>query len=93
MLEIFVGLMVIYLGKFNDKVLLDIDVLGFVNFDVVFRVYVDICLEGNEYFLEDVGSVNGIYVNYMVFFLGNCYLLCFGDCFVLGKGDLVIFIF
>lgn len=92
-LEIPAGLTVIHLGKPNDKVPPDIDVSGFANSDVVSRVHADIRLEGNEYFLEDVGSANGTYVNHTALLPGNRHLLRPGDRLALGKGDLVTFIF
>ncbi|MBE9174343.1 FHA domain-containing protein [Synechocystis salina LEGE 06155] len=92
-LEIPVGMAVIHVGKPNDKVPPDIDVSGFANSDVVSRVHADIRLEGNEYFLEDVGSANGTYVNHTALPPGNRHLLRPGDRFSLGKGDLVTFIF
>jgi pSer/pThr/pTyr-binding forkhead associated (FHA) protein len=92
-LEIPAGLTVIHLGKPNDKVPPDIDVSGFANSDVVSRVHADIRLEGNEYFLEDVGSANGTYVNHTALPPGNRHLLRPGDRLALGKGDLVTFIF
>lgn len=92
-LELPQGLMVIHLGKPNDKVPPDIDVSGFANSDVVSRVHADIRFEGNEYFLEDTGSANGTYVNHTILPPGNRHLLRPGDRLSLGKGDLVTFIF
>ncbi len=92
-LELPQGLMVIHVGKPNDKVVPDIDVSGFANSDVVSRVHGDIRLEGDEYFLEDTGSANGTYVNHTILPPGNRHLLCHGDRISLGKGDLVTFIF
>jgi pSer/pThr/pTyr-binding forkhead associated (FHA) protein len=92
-LELPQGLMVIHLGKPNDKVPPDIDVSGFANSDVVSRIHADIRMEGDEYFLEDTNSANGTYVNHTILPPGNRHLLRPGDRLSLGKGDLVTFIF
>jgi len=92
-LEIPQGLMVIHLGKPNDKVPPDIDVSGFANSDVVSRIHADILIDGDNYFLEDIGSANGTYVNHTALPPGNRHLLRHGDRLSLGKGDLVTFIF
>ena len=87
------GLAVIHVGKPNDNVPPDVDVSGFANSDVVSRVYADIRVEGNDYFLEDTGSANGTYVNHTPLPPGNRHRLRTGDRLSLGKGDLVTFIF
>lgn len=92
-IELLVNLFVIYIGKFNDRVLLDVDVLGFFDLEVVFWSYVDIRVEGDSYYIEDIGSFNGIYINNIFLIKGNWYRLRLGDWIFLGKGDLVLFVF
>ena len=86
-------LQVIHLGKPNDLIAPDIDVSSFPCAEVVSRVHANISLEGENYYIEDVGSANGTYINHNVLAKGNRHLLRSGDRIGLGKGDLVTFIF
>ena len=92
-LEIPLHLQVIHLGKPNDRIPPDFDVSGFPNAEVVSRVHANIRVEGENYYIEDVGSANGTYINHNVLAKGNRHLLRIGDRIGLGKGDLVTFIF
>jgi pSer/pThr/pTyr-binding forkhead associated (FHA) protein len=92
-LEIPLHLQVIHLGKPNDQVPPDLDVSGFSNAEVVSRIHANIRVEGENYYIEDVGSANGTYINHNVLAKGNRHLLKIGDRIGLGKGDLVTFIF
>ncbi|NEQ95304.1 MAG: FHA domain-containing protein [Cyanothece sp. SIO2G6] len=91
-LELPPHLAVIHVGKPNDRVPPDIDVSGFVDSEVVSRVHADIRVEGDQYYLEDVGSSNGTYVNNVPLLPGNRHRLRTGDRIALGKGDKVSFI-
>lgn len=86
-------LSVVHIGKPNEQIPPDIDVSGFPNSEVVSRVHADIRVEGDTYYLEDVGSSNGTYVNHTPLPQGNRHCLRPGDRVSLGKGDLVTFIF
>jgi len=86
-------LRVIHIGKPNDRIAPDIDVAGLPNSEIVSRIHAAIQVEGESYFVEDLGSVNGTYVNYTVLPTGNRHRLKQGDRLVLGKGDLVSFLF
>jgi pSer/pThr/pTyr-binding forkhead associated (FHA) protein len=92
-LELPHNLYVIHIGKPNSQIPPDIDVSGFPNSEVVSRIHADIRVEGDTYFLEDVGSSNGTYVNHSPLPPGNRHRLRTGDRISLGKGDLVTFIF
>ena len=92
-LEIPPYLQVIHLGKPNDLVAPDIDVSSFPCAEVVSRVHASIRLEEENYYLEDLGSANGTYINHNILAKGNRHLLRLGDRIGLGKGDLVTFIF
>lgn len=92
-LELPSNLPVIHLGKPNDLVPPDIDVSGFPNSEVVSRTHADIRTEGDAYYIEDVGSSNGTYINNIPLTKGNRHRLRPGDRISLGKGDLVSFIF
>jgi pSer/pThr/pTyr-binding forkhead associated (FHA) protein/ribosomal protein L40E len=87
------NLSVIHIGKPNDLVPPDIDVSGFANSEIVSRVHANLRVEGDAYYLEDVGSSNGTYVNNTPLPKGNRHRLRPGDRISLGKGDLVTFLF
>ncbi len=87
------GLGVIHIGKPNEQIPPDIDVSGFPDSDIVSRVHADIRVEGDAYYIEDVGSSNGTYINHSPLVKGNRHRLRAGDRVSLGKGDLMTFIF
>jgi pSer/pThr/pTyr-binding forkhead associated (FHA) protein/ribosomal protein L40E len=91
--EIPSNLTVIHIGKPNDRVPPDVDVSGFPNSEIVSRVHADIRVEGDLYYIEDVGSANGTYINNMPLPVGNRHRLRPGDRVALGKGDKVTFLF
>lgn len=92
-LELPQHLPVIHIGKPNDKVPPDIDVSGFADSDVVSRIHANLRMEGDGYYIEDVGSANGTYINNMPLVEGNRHRLRAGDRISLGKNDLVTFLF
>lgn len=87
------GVPVVHIGKPNDRIPPDIDVSGFPNSEIVSRIHADIRVEGDVYFVEDVGSSNGTYVNNSPLPVGSRYRLRPGDRVSLGKGDKVTFLF
>ncbi|HEY9874435.1 MAG TPA: FHA domain-containing protein [Candidatus Obscuribacterales bacterium] len=93
MIELPPNLSVIHMGKPNDQIPPDIDVSGFPSSEIVSRVHADIRAEGDAYFIEDVGSANGTYVNHTPLPRGNRHRLRPGDRISLGKGDLMTFLF
>ena len=92
-LEIPPQLQIVHLGKPNDQIPPDIDVSGFPSAEVVSRIHANIRVEGESYYIEDIGSANGTYINHNILPKGNRHLLRSGDRIGLGKGDLVTFIF
>jgi FHA domain/Double zinc ribbon len=92
-LEIPPHLPVVHLGKPNETSPPDIDVSGLPCSEVVSRVHANIRVEGENYYIEDIGSANGTYINHNTLAKGNRHLLRSGDRISLGKGDLVTFIF
>lgn len=92
-LEIPPHLQVVNLGKPNDQIAPDIDVSPFPCAEVVSRIHANIQIDGDNYYIEDVGSANGTYINHNVLSKGNRHLLRTGDRIGLGKGDLVTFLF
>ncbi len=93
LIELPQSLSVIHIGKPNDRIPPDVDVAGFPNSEIVSRIHADIRIEGDAFYLEDVGSSNGTYVNNMPLPPGNRHRLRVGDRIALGKGDLVTFLF
>lgn len=91
--EIPPGLSVIHLGKPNDRIPPDIDLSGFPGSEIVSRIHADIRVEGDSYYIEDVGSSNGTYINNAPLPMGNRHRLRPGDRIALGKGDKVSFLF
>lgn len=83
----------IHIGKPNNLVPPDVDLSGLPNAEVVSRIHADIRIEGDAYYLEDVGSANGTYVNGLPLVPGNRYRLRPGDRLAFGKHDLVSFWF
>ncbi len=92
-IELPLNLSVVHIGKPNDRIPPDIDVSGFPNSEIVSRIHADIRIEGDAYYMEDVGSSNGTYVNNLPLLPGNRHRLRPGDRISLGKGDLVTFLF
>jgi hypothetical protein len=92
-LELPSHLSVVHIGKPNDRIPPDIDVSGFADSDIVSRVHADIRVEGDAYYIEDVGSSNGTYINSLPLPPGNRHRLRAGDRIALGKGDRVSFLF
>lgn len=87
------GMSVIHIGKPNDRIPPDLDVSGFPNSEIVSRIHADIRIEGDAYYIEDVGSSNGTYINNLPLSIGNRHRLRSGDRIALGKGDKVTFLF
>jgi ribosomal protein L40E len=92
-LELPTTLAVIHIGKPNDRIPPDVDVSGFPNSEIVSRIHADIRVEGDLYYIEDVGSSNGTYINNVPLPSGNRHRLRPGDRIALGKGDKVTFLF
>lgn len=92
-LELPTNLSVIHIGKPNDRIPPDIDVSGFPNSEIVSRVHADIRVEADAYYIEDLDSSNGTYINNVPLPPGNRHRLRIGDRIALGKGDKVTFLF
>lgn len=92
-IELTLELAVVYIGKPNERIPPDIDVSSFPNADIVSRVHAAIHIHENKYYLEDLGSSNGTYLNQILLTAKSRHLLKSGDRISLGKGDRVTFIF
>lgn len=86
-------LLIIRIGKSNSQVPPDIDLSSFPNSEIVSRRHAEIHLEDDEYYIEDVGSSNGTYVNHSPLHEGMRHRLMPGDLISFGKEDKVTFIF
>lgn len=84
---------VIRIGKPNEEVPIDIDVLDLPNSDIISRIHAEIIVEDNTYFLMDVGSSNGTFLNDNQLESHKRYPLNLGDKIDLGLDDKVTFIF
>lgn len=84
---------IIYIGKSNHRVPPDIDISTLPNSGVVSRVHALIQLEENNYFIEDVGSSNGTYLNHSRLMPLTRYSLKLGDRIDFCKGNKVTFLF
>ncbi|XHX77796.1 MAG: FHA domain-containing protein [Stenomitos frigidus ULC029] len=92
-LELPQSLAVVHIGKPNERIPPDIDVSGFPDSEIVSRIHADIRIEGDAYYVEDVGSCNGTYINNVPLPMGNRHRLRPGDRISLGKGDKMTFLF
>lgn len=84
---------IIRMGKPNEQVPIDIDVLDLPNSDIVSRVHAEICVQDNTYYLVDVGSSNGTFLNDNKLEIHKRYPLNLGDRIDLGSENKVTFIF
>ncbi|MBR8840612.1 MAG: FHA domain-containing protein [Stigonema ocellatum SAG 48.90 = DSM 106950] len=83
----------IRIGKPNDQTVPDIDVSSLPDADAVSRLHAEIQLEGSTYYLIDVGSTNGTFLNNTKLEPTNRYPLNLGDRIDLGQGNQITFIF
>ncbi|MGH8000239.1 MAG: FHA domain-containing protein [Brasilonema sp.] len=84
---------VIRIGKPKDKIIPDINVAGLPDATFVSRLHAEIQVEKNTYYVVDMGSVNGTYLNNIKLDPNKRYPLKFGDKIDLGHGGKVTFIF
>ena len=82
---------IIHLGKPNDRIPPDVDLSDFPHSAVVSRIHADIRIERDQYYIRDMGSANGTYINRYPLLPGNWYHLRSGDLISLGKQNLVAF--
>ena len=87
------NLTVIRIGKTNDQIAPDINVSDLPDADAVSRFHAEIILEGSIYYLADVGSSNGTFLNSTRLEPRNRYPLNLGDRIDLGQEGKVTFIF
>ncbi|MEM6402120.1 MAG: FHA domain-containing protein, partial [Cyanobacteria bacterium P01_D01_bin.116] len=76
---------IVRIGKPNEQVPIDIDVLDLPNADIISRVHAEIVVEENTYYLIDLGSSNGTYLNGNKLEKHTRYQLNLGDRIDLGN--------
>ncbi|MDJ0677194.1 MAG: FHA domain-containing protein [Calothrix sp. MO_167.B42] len=83
---------VICIGKPNGQRQIDIDVSNFPDADIVSRCHAEIRVEGNTYYIQDLGSSNGTYIRQTKLEPHTPYQLNLGDQIEFGQGNKVTFI-
>lgn len=84
---------IIRIGKPNEQVPIDINVVDLPSADIVSRVHAEIVVENNTYFLLDTGSSNGTSLNGNKLETHTRYPLNLGDRIDFGNDNQVTFIF
>ncbi|NJM71483.1 MAG: FHA domain-containing protein [Scytonema sp. RU_4_4] len=91
--ELSPNLPVIRIGKPNEQIAPDINVLALPNADIVSRLHAEIQVEENTYYIIDLGSSNGTFLNSLKLEPKKRYPLNLGDKIDLGQKENVTFIF
>jgi len=81
------------LGKPNHENPPDLDLSGVPDAEIISRQHAMIHIEAEKYYIEDLGSSNGSYVNNAPVAKGERLEISSGDVIALGKDDKVTFIF
>jgi hypothetical protein len=81
------------IGKPHHGAQPDLDISTFPQSEIVSRSHALIRYHRGQYYIEDMNSSNGTYVNHQSLVPGRHYPLNHNDCIALGKGDLVRFFF
>lgn len=81
------------LGKLNNTEPPDIDLSELPNSEIISRQHARIYTEAKKYYIEDLGSSNGTYVNNASVGKGERQEITSGDVIALGKEDKVTFMF
>ncbi|MBE9214114.1 MFS transporter [Plectonema cf. radiosum LEGE 06105] len=83
----------IYIGKQHKNGTSDIDISNLPYSEVVSRNHAQIKFDGQDYYIQDMGSSNGTYINKYPLLPGIWYKLGPGVKLGLGKRDMVAFVF
>ena len=86
-------LSIIRIGRVNDDFIPEINLSKITNADVVSRIHAAIKVEGNTYYLEDLASANGTFLNNIPLEPHQNYPLRLGDRIDLCRENKVTFIF
>lgn len=81
------------IGKPNPRIPPDVDISDLPNSGVVSRAHAQIRFDGEEYYIQDLGSANGTFINKYPLVPGIWYKLKSGLSFSLGRRNAVTFVF
>ncbi len=84
---------VIRIGRVNEEFIPEINLSKITHADVVSRIHAAIKIQGNTYYLEDLGSANGTFLNNVPLEPNKIYPLRLGDRIDLCRENKVTFIF
>ncbi len=86
-------LTIVDIGKSSKTTIPHVDVKHLPNSQIVSRNHARLLLEGKQYFIEDLGSTNGTYINNVQLPCGQRHQLRFGDRISFGNGDRFTLVF
>lgn len=84
---------IIRIGRVNEEFVPEINLSKITHADVVSRMHAAIRVQGNTYYLEDMGSANGTFLNNIPLEANKIYPLRLGDRIDLCRENKVTFIF
>ncbi|PAX56527.1 MFS transporter [Brunnivagina elsteri] len=84
---------IINIGKSSTNIPLEVNLANLPDTEVVSRIHAQIRFDGEEYYIQDMGSANGTYINQYPLVPGIWYKLKSGLGFSLGRRSKVSFIF
>jgi hypothetical protein len=84
---------IVFIGKQDIPQSTDIDVSNLPNQEIVSRLHATIEIQDNHYYLKDLGSANGTFLNKIKLIPHQDYKLTFSDKIELGKDGKVVFLF
>lgn len=84
---------VINIGKSSDRITPEVDLSDFPNSGVISRVHAQIRYDGTEYYIQDLNSSNGTFINNYPVIPGVWYKLKPGIRIGFGRRDMITFMF
>jgi len=84
---------VINIGKSSDRIVPEVDLSDFPNSGVISRVHAQIRYDGENYYIQDLNSSNGTFINKYPLIPGVWYKLKPGLLISLGRRDAIAFMF
>ncbi|NJM73824.1 MAG: MFS transporter [Scytonema sp. RU_4_4] len=93
MIELPENFSVIHIGKPNKRIPPDVNLFTLPHSEYISRIHAQIRFDGTDYYIQDMGSANGTYINKYPMLPGIWYKLKPGLHLSFGKRDLVSFIF
>lgn len=84
---------VINIGKSSDRIVPEVDLSDFPNAGAISRVHAQIRYDGKEYYIQDLNSSNGTFINKYPLIPGVWYKLKPGLLISLGRREAIAFMF